>query len=71
MKWEMVLANLRCDVCIFLERRDFAYILCFSSGATVRTDHMCADRNSLESTINTGEPFKFKTVAIAVEDILY
>ena len=65
------MVNLMCDVCIFLDRRDFVYILCFPSRATVRTDHICTDRNLLESTINTGEPFKFKTVTAAVEDILY
>lgn len=70
LKWEMVLANLRCGVCIFLERRFFVYSLCFASQATVRTDHRRADRNSLESIINSGETFRFKTVTIAVEDIL-
>jgi len=60
MNWEMVLANLRCDVRMFLERRYFVFILCFPSRATVRTDYVSTDRNSLESVINTGETFRFR-----------
>jgi hypothetical protein len=70
LKWEMVLANLMCGVCILLERKYFVYILCFPSQETVWTNHVCTERNSLESIINTEETFRFKTVTITVEDLL-
>jgi len=70
MKWEMVLANFKCNVCIFLERRFFVYILCFPYQGKVPTDPIYTERNSLESIINIGETFRFNRVTTAVEDTL-